>query len=57
LKFESKIYETQLEDQKPKKSLRRLTRRRKNRKASKRRENGKSSKMAKKELRKAQNSL
>jgi hypothetical protein len=57
LKFEFKIYETQLEDQKPKKSLRRLTRRRKNRKASKRRENGKSSKMAKKELRKAQNSL
>jgi hypothetical protein len=35
LKFESKTHEAQLEDQKPKKSLRRSSRRRKNHKANK----------------------
>jgi hypothetical protein len=56
LNFESKTHEAQLEDQKPKKSLRRSSRRRKHHKASKRHEKRQTKQKGKEELRKAQNS-
>jgi hypothetical protein len=55
LNFESKAYETQLEDQRPRKSSRRSSRWRKIAKPTKGMKSGKPSQNGKEELRKAQN--
>jgi hypothetical protein len=53
--FESKTHEAQLEDQKPRKSLRRSSRRRKSRKNQQKAQKGQTKQNDKEELKKPQN--